>query len=1412
MAQIIPNRQTKKWRVSYKGAWFGDIIRSFLINLFFAKGLIKAGSKLYPHSVTSIEPPSDYTNATIYDGAAYTAKLWAIASGKEIFRSLGNAAFSLDTATGLNSGETTNDGSDITSVADDSGETIEVVELSTPVGSGAFQITGGGNTVKWAQSFTQVGGPVSKVSFYLAKIGSPTDNIRVAIQADSAGVPSGSNLTYVDIDNASLTTSFVLFEKEIADFSATLQLDTATTYWLVFSRSGSADADNYPLGLLSFGGNQDNEDNDPYANGELIAYNGSTWVPTITLKKTDTFTDDGTWTIPAGVTTAEVELWAAGGGSKTNTGGGGGGAYTFATITGLVAAEIIDIQVGQALGADIDGEDSIFNGVEVLVVAGGGGGGAGGASDEAGGGGAGGVLQKFVALTVASYTLTIGAGGAGSTNNAVRGANGQNSTFDSLLTAIGGGGGGSQSTEDTGALGGSGGGGANSAAGGAATPGQGYAGGTASSTGGGGGGGAGAVGAVGGVNVGGNGGAGISSSINGTPTSYGGGGGGAAPTTAGTGGAGGGGNGSIAGNGSNATANTGGGGGGGASDGGSGGSGKIIVRYRTANFTMSGGTATTDGLFTIRTFNSSDTLVVSAVDHEIATAKGGKSGTNGGTGGLASAGVGDTKYDGGDGTVGTGDAGGGGGAGNLGAGGDAATDLGGQGGESQGGSGGGDLNGTYVNGGSMYGGGGNSAAAAQYSGARGEVRISYTQTLVASYANVIGRSFGRSTIATSHEVETPAGTLPGDLLIAIVSLDNSSTASLSGWTELESQVAGGNGCTQYIFWKRADGNDSGFLTSSITTGITYVCYRIVNGGTPTAIQNTAAGAADPPELDAYTTANYLWIVASTFSNQGTPSNNPTAAPSGYGSFIIEPEFFPYDTIGTLGARTAVADKQSNAGSENPGAFTGAGASQSIGATICVPYDASEYFYDASAAITVEFPAADERLYITTTKDVKFLNAENGIWQSLWIGVFQQDPLESAWPHPMKQVNAGKVLFVGDGNKIHSMIATGNNQIEAIASRIVVPNKYYNNWIVNTKSAMFFGFADKQSESLPSLICYFEPTSELLRIFKIKEGATVGFESDENCHIIDKKGQIRYFNGSSFQAYNWFPPYYDNIKMTTLPHRNGISVSDGKASILWEGQYPYPAGIWVLEDDNLYHNKSFVFSPSALNSLGAMEAGGDWRALYDTGDQVYASVELDNGAGSTVEGIFSDYKLAGTTVSDNTRGHFVTARFTSEHIDSKWQRIFAKWDKRLDGITEGEVVLKWRTKKAAIGEGVNADAFSGTWTSATTFTTTTQAFRDAVDAGTIEVGDEIIVRKGMGGGLLAHITAITGTTTRTVTIAAGLAAITSGTFTFSVENWRVAGNRMTAPTQAAEWIQLKVELQDQVGLEEIQITSSNNQKL
>ena len=225
--------------------------------------------------------------------------------------------------------------------------------------------------------------------------------------------------------------------------------------------------------------------------------------------------------------------------------------------------------------------------MEYMIVAGG----AGGAGGHGGGGGGGGLLENNAFTpSVASYSVSIGAGGAAKTSDG-NGSAGTDSTFNSQTASGGGYGGGYGNSGGNGGSGGGSGGATGGISAGAGTSGQGNDGGRGASganSAGGGGGGKGGIGSVGDnsspYGIGGNGGAGYDWKSLGTNYAGGGGGGSDSSRAGGTGGGG-----QGAGSQGNAvvgTANRGhGGGGGGAAgshpfrSGAAGGSGVVVIRY-----------------------------------------------------------------------------------------------------------------------------------------------------------------------------------------------------------------------------------------------------------------------------------------------------------------------------------------------------------------------------------------------------------------------------------------------------------------------------------------------------------------------------------------------------------------------------------------------------------------------------------------------------------------------------------------------------------------------------------------------------------------------------------------------------------------------------------------------------------------
>ncbi len=250
-----------------------------------------------------------------------------------------------------------------------------------------------------AQSFIPTKTKIRGVRLYKsANTGSFTGTVKVALQLDSSGTPSGSDLASVTISNA-VYNALAVGQFEAIFSSEYGTLDKTKTYWIVVTCSTS-DTSNHPnLGGNSAGG---------YANG-ITKYKNAT---------------DG-W-----LTLAGVDLY-------------------FKTMQGITSqvAYIPQIPITRVYGAGTttwnkpDGLKYII----VEVQAGGGGGGGGNASSNygpGGGGGGGGYSKKTIPASVLgiSETVIVGTGGSAGGSGGAGGA-GNSSSFGAHCSATGGGGG-----------------------------------------------------------------------------------------------------------------------------------------------------------------------------------------------------------------------------------------------------------------------------------------------------------------------------------------------------------------------------------------------------------------------------------------------------------------------------------------------------------------------------------------------------------------------------------------------------------------------------------------------------------------------------------------------------------------------------------------------------------------------------------------------------------------------------------------------------------------------------------------------------------------------------------------------------------------------------------------------------------
>ena len=175
------------------------------------------------------------------------------------------------------------------------------------------------------------------------------------------------------------------------------------------------------------------------------------------------------------------------------------------------------------------------------------------------------------------------------------------------------------------------------------------------------------------------------------------------------------------------------------------------------------------------------------------------------------------------------------------------------------------------------------------------------------------------TAVTTAPITMPSNIITGDLLIMVVKLGATNTATTpTGWTLLSSRSSTGS---TYIYYKISTGSEGSYvnLTPSASSHVSAITYRISNyEGTPEALF-AATNVNDPPSLTtSWSSTKNLFIAACTTRQ----SNNAfTAAPTGYSNLV---------TIGdpssatTTHVRLATATKEANAQTDDPAAFATTG--------------------------------------------------------------------------------------------------------------------------------------------------------------------------------------------------------------------------------------------------------------------------------------------------------------------------------------------------------------------------------------------------------------------------------------------------------------------------------------------------------
>jgi hypothetical protein len=159
-------------------------------------------------------------------------------------------------------------GASVTIIA---GNRVELIDKPAATELPGATITLASQAVKMAQAFTTDAAgawELSEVWIRAARIGSPADNLKIEVCSDSSGAPG------TVLKSATLTGSALPLLEAIDwqqwDFDSAQSLAASTLYWVVVSRTSSAAADCYRVGLL--------QAEEGLSAGNLLLWDGAAWV------------------------------------------------------------------------------------------------------------------------------------------------------------------------------------------------------------------------------------------------------------------------------------------------------------------------------------------------------------------------------------------------------------------------------------------------------------------------------------------------------------------------------------------------------------------------------------------------------------------------------------------------------------------------------------------------------------------------------------------------------------------------------------------------------------------------------------------------------------------------------------------------------------------------------------------------------------------------------------------------------------------------------------------------------------------------------------------------------------------------------------------------------------------------------
>ena len=459
---------------------------------------------------------------------------------------------------------------------------------------------------------------------------------------------------------------------------------------------------------------------------------------------------------------------------------------------------------------------------------------------------------------------------------------------------------------------------------------------------------------------------------------------------------------------------------------------------------------------------------------------------------------------------------------------------------------------------------------------------------------------------------------------------------------------------------------------------------------------------------------------------------------------------------------------------------------------------------------------NNQLFVTRDTDIAVLNDTGGdTWNpNWWVTTKSQTGLKTGVPHPIEYFPLRRISIVGDGNLIHTI-----DKSETISySRLILPLNLQVEGIFTTAYRAWILCSGKQGHN--GAIIEWDGFSQTYNAIHDAQSShpLSGVNYNEVPIVVNNRGLILEYNGNGFSAMirdgqKICFPFYEEIgnafsiptSQLPIPPRGMTVTDDGliylnvkEPSLASQRQL---GGIWCLNpiSGRFYSKYSLPYSggdsdygqqiidaPGAIKAMNVSDIVSSSSQLL-AGGRVYSSYTA-----TQVKAIWALHRAYSSTVR---RGHFITQYVPVDDIQEFWDTLWIKISAFKS--TDDRVIVKARGTNPLMDASRRHLQKTITWTAATTFTVTLAAGDDA-----LVVGDEIEVIAGKNGGVLAHITIISGAheALQTMTIDETVTGVSGGSLC-RFDRWKKLGvindtSKYTVPLNigiSSSFIQFKIEL-------------------